>query len=145
MKFYADTSFLGNLFFDKQRFTENARRIRDHFQLRPIISLLVHLELRLATLWQRKEQAWSDFRLELAEGKFLMVLSGGEKSSLWQQAESLAEQKARWVQPDALDALHVVFAVNAGCTHFLSYDSNTQQRRFAKACGLKVMPETMPD
>jgi hypothetical protein len=62
MRFYADTSFLGNLFFDEQRFTENARRIRDRFELRPFISPLVRLELRLATLWQRQEQAWRRLR-----------------------------------------------------------------------------------
>lgn len=38
MRFYADTSFLGNLFFDDQRSTDNARRIRDRFRLRPLIS-----------------------------------------------------------------------------------------------------------
>jgi hypothetical protein len=45
----------------------------------------------------------------------------------------------------ALDSLHVVFAVNSGCTHFLSYDANTRQRAFAVACGLKVLPEELPD
>ncbi len=68
MRFYADTSFLGNLFFDEQRFTENARRIRDRFELRPYISPLVRLELRLAALWQRKEAAWREFLRELFSG-----------------------------------------------------------------------------
>jgi predicted nucleic acid-binding protein len=66
-------------------------------------------------------------------------------ASVWQQAESLAQQKGRRVQPDALDALHVVFAVNSGCTHFLSYDAHTRQRAFATACGLKVLPERLPN
>ena len=143
MKFYADTSFLGNLYFDNQKFTENARHIRDRHQLVPIISPLVRLELRLATLWQQKQSAWSSFIHDVSAGKFIMLENNSFEPHFWGQAEALAIQKGREVQPDCLDALHVIYAINSGCTHFLSFDQNSRQRNFAEACGLKVLPARM--
>ena len=138
MKFYADTSFLGNLYFGGQRFSRRALEIRDRYQLRPVLSALGRLEFRLACLRQRQAAAWRLFLEEQDKYEYAPV-----SVAVWQRAEGLAEQKGRTAQPDALDALHVVCAVDAGCTHFLSFDARTRQRQFAHACGLKVLPERM--
>ena len=144
MRFDADTSFLGNLYFGGERFSALAKRIQSRFHLVAEVSSLVRLELRLSVLRNvaARSSGWDAFLQDVEEGKFLLQTVNWEQ--LHVQAESLASQKGRSLSLGTLDTLHVAAALQLGVTHFISFDTVSCQRGFARACGLKLLPKDMP-
>lgn len=138
MKFFADTSYLANLYLD-QALKPLARQIRDKFRLVATLTPLVRMELRLTVLHQAEESdAWNEFERELHAGK--LVLEPVPWERLIDQSLTLAMRHNREVKPGTLDALHVVSALHLGATHFISFDVRSRQRAFARAVGLKLVP-----
>jgi predicted nucleic acid-binding protein len=142
MKFFADTSYLANLYLD-EALKPLARQIRDRFKLVATLTPLVRLELRLAVLHQINESAaWRGFEADLQAGK--LVLEPVPWERLIEAAQTLALRHSRQTKPGTLDALHVASALHLGATHFISFDVRSRQRAFARAVGLKLVPPQLP-
>ncbi len=94
----------------------------------------------LASIWEAKnESGWTAFQRDERFGKVAEIAVNWEK--LFSEFESVVLQQGRFVQPDLLDGLHVLAAKQTGATHFLSFDFQSRQRAFARAVGLKVLPD----
>ena len=143
MKFFADTSFLANLYLD-QSLGALARQIQTKHQLVASLTPLVQMEMHLAALRQAAggTAGWKDFQTDVREGRLIIEPISWER--LIDQAEALAVQHRREVQPGTLDALHVASALHLGATHFISFDELSRQRAFARAVGLKLLPQRLP-
>lgn len=116
MRFYADTSFLGNLYFGGERFSALTARIQRRFGLVGEVSSVGRLELRLAVLCDLpgRSAGWDAFLKDVADGRFLVQPVNWER--LLRHAESLAEQNGRSMGLGTLDTLHVAAALQLGVT-----------------------------
>jgi hypothetical protein len=142
MKFFVDSSFLGNAYYPKGAFFENARRVRHRLAGAIHYTEMVRLEFRLGSLWKAENlKGWHEFVADEAEAKAVVISL--DWNVLLSSVEPKLKQYGRKAKPDLLDTLHVLSAVQWGATHFLSYDQNSRQRSFARACGLKVLPEKL--
>jgi len=143
MKFFADTSFLANLYLD-QSLAVLARQIQTRHKLVASLTTLVQMEMHLVTLRQADGGVlgWQRFQADVREGRLIVEPISWER--LIDQAEALAMQHRRQVQPGTLDALHVASALHLGATHFISFDELSRQRVFARAVGLKLLPQQLP-
>jgi hypothetical protein len=105
--------------------------------------MMVRLEFRLGCLWEASRQdGWRRFLEDEESGS--AVLLPVKWDELLSGLEVRILQHGKEARPDLLDGLHVLAALQCGATHFLSFDSRTRQRRFARACGLKLLPERVP-
>ena len=141
MKFFADASYLGNVYYPGGDFAGIAQRLRK--SIRAIYSPAVRIEFRLGALWNpARAGGWSEFLTDEATGQLR------EEAVIWDTLfsgfEATVLQYGRAARPDLLDGLHVLAARQLGATHFLSFDHRTRQRAFARSCGLKVLPERLP-
>jgi hypothetical protein len=103
---------------------------------------MVRMEFRLGSLWQAENlSGWHQFLKDESEGKAVLVSI--DWNTLLSGVEPKLRQHGRKTRPDLLDTLHVLSALQCGATHFLSYDQNSRQRPFARACGLKLPPEKL--
>jgi len=142
MKFFADSSFLGNAYYARRTFFGNAKRVRERLAGAIHYSEMVRLEFRLGSLWTAENlDGWDQFLTDESEGRAVLVSIDWDV--LLSSVEPKLRQHGRKARPDLLDTLHVLSAVQCGATHFLSYDQNSRQRPFAKSCGLKVLPERL--
>ncbi len=57
------------------------------------------------------------------------------------RAAQIVDRSGARLGAGTLDTLHVAQAMQSGCTHFLSFDSNSNARVLAAVCRLKVFPE----
>ena len=137
---FADSSFLGSLYYPGGRFEPVALKLRRKLAGKFGYSSMVRLEFRLGSLWEATRQdAWRRFVEDEEKGDAVLLPVKWEE--LLASMESRILQHGRIARPDLLDGLHVLAAMQCGATHFLSFDSRTRQRRFARACGLKLLPE----
>lgn len=143
MKIFADASFLYNAYYPGQAFSTVAKRIWDRTDLRLMASAAVILEFRVGSLWHAEnEKGWLEFQRDKEAGHVKEVAVDWD--NLFSDFEPLVLQYGRTVQPRLLDGLHVIAAKQSGATHFLSFDHRSRQRAFARAAGLKVLPEKLP-
>ncbi len=143
MKIFADASFLYNLYYPGQSLSVMARRFWESGNLRINASVPVILEFRIGSLWNEKnETGWSNFQRDKEAEKVKEV--GVDWDALFAGFEPAILQHGEAVQPRLLDGLHVLAAKQSGATHFLSFDHRSRQRAFARAVGLKVLPERLP-
>lgn len=141
MKFFADTSWLGNVYYPGGKFAAVAARIRKA-GVAVVISTAVRLEFRLGSLWHAaNESGWRDFLTDEASG--VVRQEAIRWDDLFAGFENEVLRRGRTARPDLLDGLHVLSALQCGATHFLSFDENSRQRAFARACGLKLVPERL--
>lgn len=140
---FADSSFLGSLYYPGGRFEVVAARLRRKLAGKFGYSTMVRMEFRLGSLWETSRQdGWKQFVED--EEKGVAVLLPVKWDELLAGMESRIVEHGRDSRPDLLDGLHVLAAVQTGATHFLSFDSRSHQRRFARSCGLKLLPERLP-
>jgi len=140
---FADSSFLGSLYYPGGKFESAASRLRKKLAGKFGYSTLVRLEFRLGSLWETSRQdGWKQFLEDEESGS--AVLLPVQWDELLAGMESRIVQHGKDARPDLLDGLHVLAAVQSGATHFLSFDSRTRQRRFGRACGLTLVPERLP-
>jgi predicted nucleic acid-binding protein len=143
MKIFADASFLYNVYYPAQTFSALARRFWDRAGLRITASVAVVLEFRIGALWDtQNETGWNEFKQDRESGKVKEVAVDWDK--LFSEFEPSALQYGLSAQPRLIDGLHVLAARQIGATHFLSFDHRSRQRAFARAMGLKVLPEKLP-
>lgn len=143
MKVFADSSYLGNLYYPEGRFADLAQRLRQRHGLRVVFSPAVTLEFRLASLWNAsKVDGWRRFLSDKEQGFCREVPVIWD--ALFSGFEAAVKQYGRDAKPDLLDGLHVLAARQVGATHFVSFDEHSRQRAFAHAIGLVVWPPTLP-
>ena len=143
MKVFADASFLYNAYYPEQVFSSLAQRLWQRGDLRINASIAVILEFRIGALWDAKnEDGWSQFQRDKESEKVKEVAVDWDK--LFWDFEPAALQYGKLAQPRLIDGLHVLAARQTGATHFLSFDHRSRQRAFARAVGLKVLPERLP-
>jgi hypothetical protein len=140
---FADSSFLGSLYYPGGHFQAVASKLRRRLAGKFGYSAMVRLEFRLGSLWESSRQdGWKRFIEDEERGN--AVLLPVKWDELLAGMEVRIFQHGRQARPDLLDGLHVLAALQCGATHFLSFDSRTHQRRFARSCGLKLLPERLP-
>jgi hypothetical protein len=140
MKFFADASFLYNVYYPEQVFSVAARRLWHREALKVHTTIAAVLEFRLGALWENEnESGWRDFQRDKQNGRVMEDGISWEK--LFSELEPLVLQFGNEAQPRLLDGLHVLAARQTGATHFLSFDFRSRQRAFARAVGLTVLPE----
>jgi len=143
VKFFADASFLYNIYYPEQTFSTAARRLWQREQLRVHASIAVILEFRLGALWENENEiGWQAFVEDKQAGRVTEV--GVNWDSLFSEFEPLVLRFGKRAQPRLLDGLHVLAARQIGATHFISFDHRSRQRAFARAVGLQVLPERIP-
>ena len=104
--------------------------------------MAVLLEFRLGSLWKpESEKGWNEFESDRQAGKLLQEPI--EWNDVFFQFGEEIVKHGKSVRPDLLDGLHVLAAQQRGATHFLSFDVKSRQRAFARALGLKLVPEKM--
>ena len=140
MKIFADASYFGNAYYPGGGFAPAAHRLRNRHQIATITSVAVIVEFRLGSLWNAQNQeGWNEFSQDKARGKILEI--GVDWAKLFSEFEPVVLRQGSAVRPDLLDGMHVLAARQSGATHFLSFDFRSRQRSFARAIGLKVLPE----
>jgi hypothetical protein len=140
---FADSSFLGSLYYPGGPYQSVAERLRTKLAGRFCYSAMVRLEFRLGSLWEASRQdGWRRFLEDERQGHARLLPVKWDE--LLSGMDLRIRQCGREARPDLLDGLHVLAAVQCGATHFLSFDFRTRQRRFARACGLKLLPERLP-
>jgi hypothetical protein len=140
---FADSSFLGSLYYPGGKFEPTATRLRRRLAGKFGYSTMVRLEFRLGSLWEAsRRDGWKRFLEDEENGDAALLPVKWDEPLAGMESRIL--QHGKEARPDLLDGLHVLAAVQAGATHFLSFDSRTRQRRFARACGLKLLPERLP-
>jgi predicted nucleic acid-binding protein len=143
VKFFADASFLYAIYYPQQVFSTAASRLWERENLQVYASIAAILELRLGALWDgANEPGWQAFQADLRIGRVTEAAVNWD--SLFSEFEPSVLQFGRKAQPRLLDGLHVLAARQIGATHFISFDHRSRQRAFARAIGLKVLPERLP-
>ena len=101
------------------------------------------VDFRLGSLWNADNQAgWHEFLRDKKQDR--IVEMGVDWVKLFAEFEAAVVQHGSAAQPDLLDGMHVLAARQIGATHFVSFDYSSRQRAFARAMGLKVLPEQVP-
>lgn len=140
MKFFADASFLYNAYCPDQAFAAIARRLRNQFSIK--VSVAVILEFKLGALWNDKyKHGWEELKKDMEKGSVKEVAV--EWDRLFSEFMPAVLQFGKKSQPRLIDGLHVLAARQIGATHFISFDHRSRQRAFARATGLKVLPERL--
>src|SRR5882724_5291463 len=123
---FADSSFLGSLYYPGGQFEAVALRLRRKLAGKFAYSTMVRLEFRLGSLWEASRQdGWKRFVEDEEKGDAVMLPVKWEE--LLAGMESRILQYGREARPDLLDGLHVMAALQTGATHFLSFDARTRQ------------------
>jgi len=142
VRFFADASFLYNVYYPGEAFCVPAKRLWQRGKLVVHATIAVILEFRIGALWHSENQeGWESFQRDRQAGKVTEV--GVDWDRLFAEFEATALQFGQRAQPRLLDGLHVLAARQAGATHFISFDHRSRQRAFARAIGLKVLPERL--
>jgi predicted nucleic acid-binding protein len=137
---FADASFLYNRYYPGESHSALARKIWERWNPSIISSAAAFSEFRMGVIYNSSnEDGWNAFQVDKRSGKI------SESPVEWEKVLSSLESallQHPGVRVGLADGLHVAAAQQAGASHFLSFDF--QQRAFARAVGLKTIPERMP-
>lgn len=130
------------MYYPGEAFSVPAKRLWARGNLIVHVSIAVILEFRVGALWNCENEAgWQAFQRDTLAGK--VTEAGVDWDKLFAEFEPVVLQFGRRAQPRLLDGLHVLAARQAGATHFISFDHRSRQRAFARAIGLKVLPDRL--
>jgi predicted nucleic acid-binding protein len=138
--FFADTSFFSQIAL-KQRYTAAVEKLRTKHRLCPLVSDLVAAEFHCVAL-RHRPAAWTEWKASAGDWYAEPALAVDWPAVFGLCHRLLAVHADS--QPAGVDAVHVATAVWLGATHFISFDENSRQRRFARAAGLRLVPDRMP-
>lgn len=139
---YADTNFLVAVFFENARRTPAVER---HLRMSSeplVVGELAEFECQIAFSRAEKRplgEAWQGLRdrLEREEWRSAPV----DWNRVVAKARELTDRFSHLLKLGSFDTLHIAAALEAGCTRFLSFDSNSNARVLAASARLKVWPE----
>lgn len=140
MIFFADTSFFCQVAWS-QRYTAAVEKLRQKHRLCPLASDLVAAEFHCAAL-RHCPQAWAEWQASAGDW-YAKPAPAVDWPAVFDRCQRLLAVHSD-SQPAGVDAVHVATAVWLGATHFISFDENSRQRRFARAAGLRLVPDRIP-
>jgi predicted nucleic acid-binding protein len=143
---YCDTSFLVSLYFPRDAFGSEARKIASDFEESIPYSLLAELELitaaerltgaRQLSLAENRD-IFSRIRDDLANG--LLEPCSFDLSANYQKAIRLAKEHNARARVRTLDILHIATALQLEAKTLISFDN--RQRKLAGSVGLALLPK----
>ena len=139
---YADTNFLVAVFFENARRTPAVER---HLRMSSeplVVGELTELECRIAFSRAEKRPqggAWQGLKARLEREEWRSVPLNWSRVAA--KAQELTDRFSHLLAIGSFDTLHIAAALEAGCTRFLSFDSNSNARVLAASARLKVWPE----
>lgn len=142
---YLDANFIAALHFNIAGHTDLAETFVRKAPLPFVVSGLGELECRRAFIRRAghsQSENWLRFQERLDGGAWLRLDVEWAKAE--DRAAALMEKLRVKVNCGTLDILHVALAQMAGCTWFLSFDTNSNARVLAASARLKVYPELSP-
>ena len=142
---YLDSNFIAALHFNIAGQTNVAETFVRKASLPFVVSGLAELECRRAFIRQAghaQSENWLRFQDRLEGGTWIRF------SVVWEPAAArsaeLIDRFGAALNCGTLDILHVALAQVAGCTWFLSFDTNSNARVLAASARLKVFPALTP-
>ena len=142
---YLDSNFIAALHFNIVGQTAVAEKFVRKASLPFLVSSLADLECRRAFIFRAghgKSENWLRFQDKLDAGAWLRFPVQWDRAAA--KATDLIEKCGATLNCGTLDTLHVALAQLAGCTWFLSFDTNSNARVLAASARLKVYPELTP-
>ncbi|HRI13550.1 MAG TPA: type II toxin-antitoxin system VapC family toxin [Verrucomicrobiota bacterium] len=143
---YADTNVIVAAYFETGGHTTTVERYLRKLRQPLVVGELAELECR--SVFARKErqadsEVWQNLVARLDRGDWRREPVVWER--LATQAKALSDRFAARLSYGSFDGLHVAAALVAGCSDFLSFDTNSNARVLAASARLKVWPELSPD
>ncbi len=142
---YLDSNFIAALHFNIVGQTEVAEKFVRKASLPFLASSLGELECRRAFILRAghgKSENWRQFQDKLDAGVWVRFPMQWDRVAA--KAVDLIEKHGAALNCGTLDTLHVALAQIAGCTWFLSFDTNSNARVLAASVRLKVYPDLTP-
>ena len=139
---YLDANFATALHFSVRGQSEIAERFVRKTSLPFFFSELAELECRRAFLVRTgrpDSENWVRLQSFLVDGPWHLHPLPWKPVS--ERATEIVNRYGKQITAGTLDTLHVAHATVAGCTWFLSFDTNSNARVLAATCRLKVFPE----
>ena len=142
---YLDANFVAALYFNIAGQSPVAETFVRRTSLPSVVSRLAELECRRAFIrrtGQTRSENWQRLQQQLEEKRWLAMPVPWESAVA--RSEALMETFGAGLNCGTLDILHVALAQEAGCTWFLSFDTNSNARVLASSARLKVYPDLTP-
>lgn len=142
---YADTNFIVAAHFENPSRTAAVERFLRRATRPVVLGELTELECRnvFARLEQRAGgEAWQALADRLDRGYWRR--EPARWPALMGRGLALLDRYAHRLSVGTLDVLHLAAALEAGCTGFLSFDSQSNARVLAASLRLRVWPELTP-
>ena len=143
---YLDANFAAALHFQIRGQTELAQKFMRKNSLPFLLSELAALECRRAFLLRTgkaNSENWARLESFVTGGTWRQERV--DWSALVEKSKQLIDRFGTRLKAGTLDTLHVAHALHSGCTHFLSFDNDSNARVLAVSCRLRVFPGLTPE